>query len=118
MDYGESEDVQKVHAAIQREKREPRVGLEPLSIWLIAVYGLAIFFGGAYLGRFSGSFNGDSLDPALVPSAKKTTTAGPGGQQQAAELSPADRGKKIFLANCATCHQANGLGVAGQYPPL
>jgi hypothetical protein len=30
MDYGESEDVQKVHAAIQREKQEPRVGLEPL----------------------------------------------------------------------------------------
>ena len=46
MDYGEFEEVQEVHAAIQREKREPRVGLEPLSIWLIAVYGLAVFFGG------------------------------------------------------------------------
>ena len=51
MDYGEFEEVQEVHAAIQREKREPRVGLEPLSIWLIAIYGLAVFFGGAYLGR-------------------------------------------------------------------
>ena len=63
MDYGETEEVQNVHAAIQREKREPRVGLEPLSIWLIAIYGLAIFFGGAYIGRFSGDFSGDSLDP-------------------------------------------------------
>src|SRR5213082_2425641 len=63
MDYGETSDVHEVHAAIQREKREPRVGLEPLSIWLIAVYGLAIFFGGAYLGRFSGNFSGDGLDP-------------------------------------------------------
>ena len=51
MDYGEQADVQQVHAAVQREKREPRVGAEPLSIWLIAVYGLAVFFGGAYLGR-------------------------------------------------------------------
>src|SRR5436190_8896141 len=118
MDYGETSDVQEVHAAIQREKREPRVGLEPLSIWLIAVYGLAIFFGGAYLGRFSGTFSGDSLDPILIPSAKKTAAGGPGAGQQAAELSPAERGKKIFLANCATCHQANGLGVPGQYPPL
>ena len=42
MDYGETPDVHQVHAAIQREKREPRVGLEPLSIWLVAVYGLAI----------------------------------------------------------------------------
>ena len=60
MDYGEHADVQEVHAAIQREKREPRVGLEPLSMWLIVVYGVAIFFGGAYRGRYSGSFSGTS----------------------------------------------------------
>jgi mono/diheme cytochrome c family protein len=118
MDYGETSDVHQVHAAIQREKREPRAGLEPLSIWLIAVYGLAIFFGGAYLGRFSGNFSGDSLDPALIPHAKTQGPNGPGaGQTQ--ELSQADRGKKIFSANCAVCHQPNGLGAAGQgYPPL
>jgi mono/diheme cytochrome c family protein len=118
MDYGETSDVHQVHAAIQREKREPRVGLEPLSIWLIAVYGLAIFFGGAYLGRFSGNFSGDGLDPlGGAPRPKKLGPNGPGGEQTA-ELSQADRGKKVFSANCATCHQANGLGVTGQYPPL
>ena len=63
MDYSEIADVQDVHAAVQREKREPRVGREPLSIWLIAVYGLAVFFGGAYLGRYSGNFSGEALDP-------------------------------------------------------
>lgn len=117
MDYGESEDVQNVHAAIQREKREPRVGLEPLSMWLIGAYGLAIFFGGAYLGRFSGNFAGDGLDYSLTPVAKTTTGGAPGGAATT-ELSAGDRGKKIFSANCATCHQATGLGVAGQYPPL
>lgn len=117
MDYGETEEVQQVHAAIQREKREPRVGLEPLSIWLVAIYGLAIFFGGAYLGRFSGSFSGDGLDP--LGGAPRVAKAGSkGGEQVVADLGPAGRGKKIFSANCATCHQANGLGIAGQYPPL
>jgi len=117
MDYGETADVHEVHAAIQREKREPRVGLEPLSIWLIAVYGLAIFTGGAYLGRYSGNFSGDGLDPlGGPPPAKKGSAAGPGGPIQ--ELTPRDRGKKIFAANCQTCHQANGLGVPSQYPPL
>src|SRR5437868_13500299 len=117
MDYGETADVQEVHAAIQREKREPRVGLEPLSIWLIAVYGLAVFFAGAYLGRYSGSFSGDSLDPlgGPPPTAKKGG-GGQGQEQQQAELSPRDRGKKIFAANCQTCHPANGLGLPGQYP--
>jgi mono/diheme cytochrome c family protein len=119
MDYGEFEEVQEVHAAIQREKREPRVGLEPLSIWLIAVYGLAVFFGGAYLGRYSGNFNGDGLDPLGGPPPTKKTAAGPGGAEQTAELSPVERGKKVFLANCAVCHQANGLGSPSQsYPPL
>jgi mono/diheme cytochrome c family protein len=51
------------------------------------------------------------------PAPKKAVAGGPAGGEQA-ELSPRDRGKKIFAANCQTCHQANGLGVAGQYPPL
>src|SRR5689334_63109 len=118
MDYGETADVQEVHAAIQREKREPRVGLEPLSIWLIAVYGLAIFTGGAYLGRYSGNFSGDGLDPMMGPPPAKKGGGGQGQQQEQAELSPHDRGKKIFAANCQTCHQATGEGVPGQYPPL
>jgi len=118
MDYSEFADVQEVHAAVQREKREPRVGLEPLSMWLIVVYGLAVFFGGAYLGRYSGNFSGDALDPLGGPPPTRKGAVGPGGAQQQAELSPRDRGKKIFAANCQTCHQANGLGIAGQYPPL
>lgn len=119
MDYSESEEVQKVHAAIRREKEEPRVGLEPLSIWLIAVYAIAIFCGGAYLGRFSGNFNGESLDPGSVPVASKAKGPGGGTEQQQAELTPFERGKKVFLANCAVCHQPSGIGSVSQgYPPL
>ena len=119
MDYGESEDVQQVHAAIQREKIEPRVGLEPLSLWLIAVYGLAIFFGGAYLGRYSGNFSGDGLDPLGGAPRPPKKGAGPQTEQQGAELTSAERGKKIFLANCVVCHQPSGIGAPGQgYPPL
>jgi mono/diheme cytochrome c family protein len=118
-DYAEHEEVQQVHAAIQREKREPLVGLEPLSIWLVVVYGLALFFGGAYLARFSGTFSGDSLDPVYgPPMIRNTGRGGSGGDGQQVELSPAERGKKIFAANCATCHQMTGQGVPGQYPPL
>jgi mono/diheme cytochrome c family protein len=119
MDYGEHAEVQEVHAAIQREKREPRVGLEPLSMWLIVVYGLAIFFGGAYLGRYSGNFSGDSLDPLGAAPHVAKKGGGPQGGQQQAELSPRDRGKKVFMANCAVCHQPSGLGAPAQgYPPL
>src|SRR5205814_5681103 len=110
MDYGESEDVQKVHAAIQREKQEPRVGLEPLSLWLIGIYALAVFFAGAYLGRFSGSFSGESLDPGTVPTKSHGPGPGGGGQQPPQELTPAERGKKLFIANCPTRPQASVVG--------
>src|SRR5207247_11273978 len=92
MDYGEQADVQQVHAAVQREKREPRVGAEPLSIWLIAIYGLAVFFGGAYLGRYSGNFSGDALDPYGGEPQTMKKAGGPQGTQQAAELYPSDPG--------------------------
>ena len=111
MDYSEIADVHEVHAAVQREKREPRVGREPLSIWLIAVYGLAVFFGGAYLGRFSGNFSGEALDPygGEMPTMKKVT--GPQGAQPEAELSPHDRGKKV-CANCPVSSERSRSGRA------
>ena len=28
------------------------------------------------------------------------------------------RGKKVFAQNCATCHQANGMGIPGTFPAL
>jgi len=118
LDYDGTAGVQEVHAAIQREKREPRAGLEPLSLWLIGLYALAVFFGGFYIGRYSGSFAGDSLDPGGAPAVVRKSAAGASMEGQVAELSPALRGKKVFLANCATCHQPSGTGVAGQYPPL
>lgn len=118
MDYGETKAVHDTHSAIVREKIEPRVGREPLSLWLIAIYGLAVFFGGGYLGRYAGDWSGDGLD-YLGNAPRVASHAGAGGAtEQAVELTPADKGKKIFSANCATCHQPTGLGVAGQYPPL
>src|SRR5438046_7726951 len=113
MDYGELADVQQVHAAVQREKREPRVGAEPLSIWLIAIYGLAVFFGGAYLGRYSGNFSSGGLDPMGAPPPAKKAAAGPAGGEQAAGISPHHRGTNGFLADCHNLHQRKGQGVPG-----
>ena len=29
-----------------------------------------------------------------------------------------ERGEEVYVALCQTCHQENGMGVEGQYPPL
>ena len=36
-----------------------------------------------------------------------------------AELVPSiNRGRILYVANCTLCHQVNGRGVPGTYPPL
>jgi mono/diheme cytochrome c family protein len=48
------------------------------------------------------------------------TFASPAGAGIAASdpTPSADRGAIIYMANCSRCHQANGRGVAGSFPPL
>jgi len=54
----------------------------------------------------------------LVPTMAKKG-GGPAGPGGGAELTPAERGKKVFSANCQVCHQVDGEGSAAQgYPPL
>jgi len=42
--------------------------------------------------------------------------AAPGGKMSVADLKAA--GEKVYMQNCAACHQANGAGLAGTFPPL
>lgn len=57
--------------------------------------------------------------------AGETATADQGDKKTAAAESAASsggfdktRGKQVFAANCAACHQATGLGLPGVFPPL
>lgn len=45
---------------------------------------------------------------------------GEASEQQEAKLEDADNeaGKELYVANCGSCHQGNGSGVPGMYPPL
>lgn len=36
----------------------------------------------------------------------------------AASVPPADPGQEIYIARCLSCHQMNGEGVPGAFPPL
>jgi plastocyanin len=46
-----AEDAQNVHASIQAEKRESRVGRRMLRLWFFGICGLAIIIGGVILVR-------------------------------------------------------------------
>jgi mono/diheme cytochrome c family protein/heme/copper-type cytochrome/quinol oxidase subunit 4 len=54
-------------------------------------------------------------EPAEAPTAE--APAEPAQAAQAAGWDEA-RGESVYSANCASCHQANGQGIPGAFPPL
>jgi mono/diheme cytochrome c family protein len=44
--------------------------------------------------------------------------AGCGSGDGSSERTPEERGQRIYRAYCLSCHQADGSGIAGMYPPL
>lgn len=83
----------------------------PLSPWLVAGFIIILTWGGFYLAFNSGGFRQDVYESDAV------NWAG-GGAAAAAPPDPKVVGKRLYSQNCVVCHQATGLGVAGQFPPL
>jgi mono/diheme cytochrome c family protein len=106
--FGAGQSSVEEHSGSNEELPEPEMG--PIPLWLVWLIGLGLFWAGAYLFSFSGGFKADVFDFEPKFGAQ---TGGP-------RLPPDPKvvGKALFSANCITCHQANGEGLPGQYPPL
>ncbi|MGJ3243980.1 MAG: c-type cytochrome [Opitutales bacterium] len=107
------EHIRQVHAQLMREKEEPTEGFSPTPIFLLFIFSALIFWGGIYLEKNSGQFRWDVYDPDFTG--------------EVAQIEPPDynsfewlygRGERIYTQQCQQCHQANGMGAPGAYPPL
>ena len=99
--------VNEIHQRIvAREQEEPEEGFEPPPWWVWAISVLILFVMGFYLGRYGGSWSTVAHEveqPAVaVGDAVKRSV----------------KGDQVYAAVCQTCHQATGVGIPGQYPPL
>ncbi len=108
----EEADLVESHEPLLREPGPSRTGLESLSPWLMVAFLAIAFLGAGYLFWNSGGFKANVFNPSRVA----WDGAGTGGV--AAAPDPMVIGKKVFNQTCAVCHQANGMGVPGQFPPL
>jgi len=68
-----------------------------------------LILGLAACNKSSNSQRAAMQSPAALPSAVATVVTN--GAQ-------ANVGETVYANNCATCHQATGRGVAGEFPPL
>lgn len=108
----EGMDVAKVHESILRERDDPQDGYEPIPLWLVTFIMLVVFWAGMYLAYNSGGFQANVFDPS------RTAWAGGAPAADTAAPDPIALGKRVFTQNCVVCHQASGLGIPGQFPPL
>ncbi|VTS02482.1 c-type cytochrome [Tuwongella immobilis] len=113
-DANEANDVVKLHGCIQRELAEPHDGFEPVPFWMMITFGLLLFWGGMYMSAFDGEYRQDLYDTPHTQIASKPKLEEIPTTPDALK----NAGARIYTNNCASCHQANGLGQPGQYPPL
>lgn len=109
---GESDrtDVRYIHAPIMRELAEPRDGYEPIPLWLVFFFMGLMAWGGWYLGTYNGGWRSDVYDHD--PAAR---LAAAGGEPE--QVDPVKLGRRLYTS-CRACHQSDGQGLAGNYPPL
>ncbi len=100
-------DVNKIHLRIvAREQGEPEEGFEPTPLWVWGISVLLLFAMGFYLGKYGGTF-GTIAHEVEQP---QMFTGG--------EVKAEVKGDMVYAGVCQACHQADGKGVAGKYPPL
>ena len=93
-----------------RENADPEEAIRPMP-WLAAVVAIGmVIFGIVYLLMNPAIERTDLGDMRTVADLRPTALAAAPGA--------AVDGGAIFAANCAACHQANGQGLPGVFPPL
>jgi plastocyanin len=75
IDYEEEQNVQKLHAAVQREKDDGRVTIKPFSLWILVICGLVFFLAGFFSSRHGADFTATNVDRGNQPPAQSTLQA-------------------------------------------
>lgn len=105
-------EMVEVHSRLNHEKHPPTKGFLIAPLVFVFVFGCLIFVCSIQLAHSTNQFQ---LHPPNPNDEVELTEE----QREALRLErKVDSGKKVFAVRCASCHQANGLGIAGQYPPL
>lgn len=110
---GSDESLQSIHANLLKNKPEPKEGYSVLPLFLLGLLSSLVFVGSIYFVHYRGG-----IDPMVYDERFDPKTAAKGGA--VAQVDPIAAGKRLYNqpGACVTCHQANGMGVPGVYPPL
>ena len=75
VDYGEEQNVQKLHAALRHEKGDGRVTIKPFSLWMLVICGFVFFFAGFFSTRHGADSTFTNVEQGNPPPAHSTLQA-------------------------------------------
>lgn len=104
------EAMQQQHEQMLGRQPDEKAHYRLLPLNLLFLFSGLIFFGGTYLGRFSGYFHPQVFNEAGLPPKA--------GAVAAVAADPLVLGKNVYAQVCAACHQPNGAGLPPAFPPL
>jgi mono/diheme cytochrome c family protein len=91
---------------------EPQVGSGEVPVIFFAILAGLIFVGALYLDKYAGGFSNHVYGP--FESYDQVANAQPMDPEAKARA----HGAQVYAVTCQLCHQPNGLGTPGQFPPL
>lgn len=116
--HPDNTDIDRLHAAVSREKSDLQTGSEPAPMWIIFLGMIIAIIAGGQLGNMPGGF---SFTSSNLFNGSVGIDPRPGGGGAEAAMDPFKTAMKkgsSGYAVCGGCHQGSGMGIAGQFPPL
>jgi mono/diheme cytochrome c family protein len=104
------QDMVEIHSKLNVDKHPPTKGFLIAPLVFVFVFGCLIFVCSIQLAHSTNQFQLHPPTEIVVLTEEE--------KESLRIERKIESGKKVFAVRCASCHQANGLGIQGQYPPL
>lgn len=111
------EQIQELHSVLLREKSEPSEGYTPMPLFLLGFVSAMIFVVSIYFIHNRGGLTSGIHEAALIYDERFDPKVD-GGEITVEAVDPLVMGKRLYTQVCAACHQVNGQGLPGAFPPL
>jgi mono/diheme cytochrome c family protein len=116
--HPDSTDLDRLHSAVKREKEDLAPESQPAPLWAMFLLMLVAIIAGGQLGPMTGGWSFNVSNPFAAAGVGDPR---PGGLGAGGTLDPFALAMKkgaSGYAVCGGCHQGNGGGLPGQFPPL
>lgn len=105
------ESLLAAHEKLLGKQPDEKAHYRLMPLTLLFLFSGLIFFGGTYLGRYSGYFHASVYNENAHPPKA-------GEQAKAPAVDPLVLGKTVYNGVCVACHQPTGQGLPPAFPPL